>query len=29
MRRLRAFLLRIWGLSDGKRQDEEFVEELQ
>ena len=29
MRRLRAFLLRIWGLSDGKRQDEEFAEELQ
>ena len=29
MRRLRAFLLRVWGLSDGKRQDEEFAEELQ
>ena len=29
MRGLRAFLLRIWGLSDGKRQDGEFAEELQ
>ena len=29
MRKLRAFLLRFWRLSDGKRQDNEFAEELQ
>src|SRR5215472_14683686 len=29
MRKLRAFFLRFWGLSAGKRQDDEFAEELQ